>query len=94
MARIWHYEFTLKGVRILGAVLGVFWVAAIALTAVGDLAPDRKPQVLAVYGVAALITAGNVAYRYQQVSKRDRDRRAGEATSGDHTHAETAPSAQ
>jgi hypothetical protein len=71
VARMIHNKLSLKGLRIVSAFLGVVWVAAIVLTAFGNLPTHRKDSMLVAYVLGALVTAGNVAYRYWQIKNRD-----------------------
>jgi hypothetical protein len=71
VARMIHHKLNLKSLRIIGAFMGVFWVAAIVLTAIGNLPTHRKDSALAAYVLGALVTAGNVAYRYWQIKNRN-----------------------
>jgi hypothetical protein len=66
-----HYKLSLKGLRLFGAFMGVFWLVAIVLTATGNLSTYRKDSVLAAFALGALVTAGNLAYRYWQIKNRE-----------------------
>lgn len=71
VARLIQYKFTLKGLRVFSAFMAVFWVVAIVLAGTGNVPTHRKDSVLVAYVLGALVTAGNLAYRYWQIKNRE-----------------------
>jgi hypothetical protein len=61
----------LKGLCVVGFLMGVVLVAVIVHTALGNLPSGRKDAVLATQVVTALVAGVNIAYQYWQIKKRD-----------------------